>query len=138
MKYKKYFQLCLIALILVLSMPALAEAAPLSGLKGLLTGFKGVLNAVIPVLFALATIYFLWGVGQFILNDARNDKTRAEGKKKILWGVIALFVLFSIFGILRFISNAVGIDLNSGAGGAGGTSNCTGNELSSGWCDVTP
>ncbi len=90
--------------------PILTFAA-LDGVKGLLTAFGGILNSVIPVIFGLALIYFFWGVAQFVLHDAGNDKTREDGKKKIMWSIVALFVFVSIYGILRFIGNAIDIPI---------------------------
>lgn len=88
--------------------PVLSFAA-LDGVKGLLRDIKGILDLTVPVVFALALVYFFWGVAQFILNDAGNDKSREEGKQKMIWGVVALFVMFSIMGILSVISGLTGI-----------------------------
>lgn len=95
-------------LILVIFIPTLSFAA-LDGVVRLVTDFRRIINLIIPTLFALAVVYFFWGVGQFILHDAGNDKTREEGKKKILWGIIALFVLGSIFGITAWVGQLLGI-----------------------------
>lgn len=88
----------------------------LDGLKSLLTSMKDIINLAFPVLSGIAVIFFFWGIGQFILKDAGNDKTREEGKKKILWSIIALFVMFSIMGIIKWIGNTVGIEVKSSAG----------------------
>lgn len=71
-------------------------------------------NTVIGVIFGFAMVFFFWGAAQFILKDAGSDKTRDEGKKKLLWGIIALFVMFSIYGILRMIGNLTGISSTGG------------------------
>lgn len=91
-----------------LLLPTVAFAA-LTSLRTFLTDFKGLINLIIEAVFALAVVFFFWGITQFILNDAGNDKTRDEGKRKILWGIIALFVMFSIWGILNFIGDATGL-----------------------------
>jgi hypothetical protein len=90
--------------------------AALDGLESLLKSMANLINLTFPVLIGLSTIFFFWGVAQFILHEAGNDKTREDGKKKMLWGIIALFVMVSIFGILNWIGDAVGIDV-------GGSSN---------------
>ncbi len=86
--------------------------AALDGLKTLLTSFGGLLNQVITLVFALAVLYFFWGIGQFVLH-AGDQKARDEGKKKIIWGVIALFVMVSIWGIIAFIGGIFGIDTSN-------------------------
>lgn len=113
MKHKKEFFFSYILLTFFALTPVVSFAA-LNGVKGLLGEIGGILNKIIPIVFGIALIYFFWGVGQFILHDAGNDKTREDGKKKIIWGVVALFVFISIYGILSLLGNLVGIPPNAG------------------------
>ena len=62
----------------ILLFPAVSFAA-LDGLTGLLKGTLDVINLLIPVVFGVGVLYFFWGLGQFILHDAGNEKTREEG-----------------------------------------------------------
>ncbi len=102
--YKKY-------IIGLLALSPSVSFAALGGFRNLLTDFGGLLDTLVKIVFGLAMIFFFWGTAQFILNDAGNEKTREEGKKKMLWGVIALFVMFSIWGILKGIGSLTGIGL---------------------------
>ncbi len=86
--------------------------AALDGLKTLLRSFSGLINTAITIIFGLALVFFFWGIGQFILH-AGDQKMRDEGKKKIMWGVIALFVMVSIWGIVTFIGGIFGISVNN-------------------------
>ena len=54
-------------------------------------------------LFSLALLVFLWGVAKFILK-ADNDTERAKGKQVMLWGLIALFVMLSVWGIVYILA----------------------------------
>ena len=110
MKHKKisYF------LLLTSYLYPIVSFAALGGVRNLLCDFGGLLNIVIRVIFGIALVYFFWGVGQFILNDAGNEKTREEGKKKIIWGVVALFVFVSIYGLLAFIGELIDIPASTG------------------------
>ncbi len=98
--------------VLSLLFPSVSFAA-LGGLTDLLNSTRVLINLVIPVIFGIAIIFFFWGTAQFIL-EAGNEKTRAEGKQKMLWGIIALFVMVSIYGIIHFIGSAVGIEVSGG------------------------
>ncbi len=100
-----------IGLLLLLLVPSLSFAA-LKGFYDLIYDIGGLVDLIWYLMFSIAILFFFWGVAQFILNDAGNDKTRDEGKKKILWGIIALFVMFSIYGILNFAGDLVGINPN--------------------------
>ena len=87
--------------------PVLTFAA-LNGVKALLGDFGGILNTLLKLLFGLALVYFFWGVSQFILHSG-EPKTRDEGRNKMIWGIVALFVFVSIYGILSFIGSSIGI-----------------------------
>lgn len=62
--------------------------------------------AVIPFIFAAAFVLFLWGVLKFIA--ATDAPKREEGKKFIVNGLIALFVMVSIWGIISIIGTTLG------------------------------
>ena len=89
-------------LIIATYMFPLVTFAQLSGFQGLVTAVGGIINKLIPLIFGLAIVYFFWGGVQFIIN-AGDQKAREDGKKKMMWGVVALFVMISIFGIINFI-----------------------------------
>lgn len=66
-------------------------------------------SAIVPLLFTLAFALFIWGVIQYTLNDTEEAK-RAKGKQFMIWGIIALTVMFSVWGIVAIFGNTFGID----------------------------
>lgn len=66
-----------------------------------------ILNPLILFLFALALAFFLYGVMQFILNGD-NEEKRKSGKAHILWGIIGMVIMVSVFGIMQLILNTLG------------------------------
>jgi len=58
-----------------------------------------VLQPIVLLLFALATILFLWGVVEFLINRD-NEEERDKGKRHMLWGIVGLVIMFSVNGIL--------------------------------------
>ena len=62
-----------------------------------------------------AVAVFFWGIVKFIWN-AGDEKTIDEGKKMMIWGLVGLFVIVGIWGIVGFIQESLGI-----GGGGGGT-----------------
>ncbi|HTH93136.1 MAG TPA: pilin [Candidatus Paceibacterota bacterium] len=63
---------------------------------------------VIPGIFTLAFAVFLWGVFKFIRASEQKDK--AESKQFIYMGLIGLFVMVSVWGILRILNTTLGIN----------------------------
>ncbi len=68
-----------------------------------------IITPLISLLFLLAMLVFVWGL--FGLIAKGDDPTaRKEGQQHILWGVIGMFIMISVFGIIRLIGNTVGVD----------------------------
>ncbi len=65
-------------------------------------------NIVIPALFALAIVYFFYGLAKFILA-AGDAKKVAEGRGIMIWGIIAIAIMAALFGIVQFLTSAVGV-----------------------------
>lgn len=61
-------------------------------------------SQAIGVLVALALLFFVWGIANWILNTADTEKHK-QGRDRAIWGVIALFVLVSLWGIINILDN---------------------------------
>jgi len=65
------------------------------------------LNPIIILGFVVATIVLFWGIFEMIRDaDSSNLETN---KRKVIYGVIGLFVMFSVYGILRIGLETFGI-----------------------------
>ncbi|MHB8709983.1 MAG: hypothetical protein ACYC6X_00285 [Minisyncoccota bacterium] len=74
------------------------------------TGVIGVLNTVVvPIIFTLVFIIFIWGVVNYFFIHGGEEGKREEGRTFILWGVIGIVVLFSIWGIVNILLSTLGI-----------------------------
>ena len=69
---------------------------------------KLIVNPLILLLFALALVYFLWGVFEFIANQ-ENEEKKTEGKKHMLWGIIGITIMMGVWTILSIILNTMNI-----------------------------
>lgn len=65
-----------------------------------LTGL--IANRLIPLMTALALLVFLWGMAQSVWKG-NSDKGRQEGKNLAIWGLLALFVMVSVWGLVRVL-----------------------------------
>lgn len=96
-----------IALIIgALALP-LVSSAQLENVEGLATSVGNIIDTLIPIVFTLALLVFFWGLVKYIFG-AEHDKEAA--KKTMLWGVVALFVMSAVWGLVNFLGEAVGID----------------------------
>ncbi|MFC1731323.1 pilin [candidate division KSB1 bacterium] len=78
------------------------------GLGGVLGTFSNLINLAIPIVLALAVLYFFWGLAQYILAQGSEDK-REEGRNIMIWGIIALFVMVSIWGLIRLLQDTFNV-----------------------------
>lgn len=62
------------------------------------------IDVAIPVLATLALVLFFVGIVRYVAKSG-DAHGKAEERQIIMWGLIALFVLFSIWGILRILNN---------------------------------
>ena len=67
-----------------------------------------ILNPLIILLFGLALLLFLWGAFQFVAN-ADSEEGRTTGRRHIMWGIIGMFIMLSVFAIIRIIINTFAI-----------------------------
>ena len=67
-----------------------------------------ILNPLIILMFAVALLVLFWGLFQFI-TSAETDEGREKGKRNILWGVIGMVIMVSVYGIIRLILGTLGV-----------------------------
>ncbi len=86
--------------------PVIVHAATIDSL---IDGAASVVMDLIPTLLTLAVLVFFWGLVKFI-SHAGDEKTIADGKQLMIWGMIAIFVMVSLWGIIGFFQQELGLD----------------------------
>jgi uncharacterized membrane protein YidH (DUF202 family) len=77
---------------------------------------KLIINPLILLLFALALMFFLYGVFEFISNQD-NEEKKTTGKSHMIWGIIGLTIMMGVFTIMNLVLstlNVNGIDPEGG------------------------
>ena len=87
-------------------LPNIAYAETLDEFLGKVN--EHIINPIIVLLFALALVIFLFGMAEFIMN-ADNDEKRSDGKRHMLWGIVGIAIMFSVWAILGIILSTLGI-----------------------------
>lgn len=66
----------------------------------------GILNTVIPLLISVGVLYFIWGVVDYTLSGSTEKKE--QGQQHMIWGIIGITVIVSIWGLVAVLSNTFG------------------------------
>ncbi len=67
------------------------------------------INPAILVIFAAGFLLFVYGLVEFLwkLNEGGDNK---EGKQHMIWGIVGMFIMVSVYGILSLATSTFGID----------------------------
>lgn len=61
-----------------------------------------IFNPIIGLMFAVAVVVFIYGIVEYMFGSD-NEERRTEGAKHMTWGIIGIFVMLSVFGLMNVI-----------------------------------
>jgi hypothetical protein len=64
---------------------------------------------IVPLIIAIAFLAFIWGVFQYFFLGATDTEKQAQGRSFVLWSVIALAVIFSVWGLVNVFLQTFGL-----------------------------
>lgn len=67
---------------------------------------SGIIEPFLGFLGAIAGMFFIWGLIDYI-RGAENEDKRTTGKRHVVWGVIGLFIMVCVWGIIQIIENFI-------------------------------
>ncbi|MBM2817932.1 MAG: protein of unknown function with transrane region [Parcubacteria group bacterium] len=84
--------------------------------------FLNIIGASIPILISISVIVFVWGVFRYVIAEGEDKE---KSRNVMMYGIIGLFVMVSVWGLVRVVYNTFGLDNNNflyyyGSGGYGG------------------
>ena len=83
--------------------PQAAFAQGRNTFQGLVARIYDLLASLVPLIISLTLVYFLWGI--FKLVQSNSEDARKDAINIITFGVIALFVMVSVWGFVAILSN---------------------------------
>lgn len=74
------------------------------------SGVVGLFNiVVVPVIFSFTFAVFIWGVIKYFFLHSGEETKRAEGREFVLWGLVGMLILFSVWGFVNLLLSTLGI-----------------------------
>lgn len=91
----------------LLVLPLLASAQNATYVSNLITQAKNLLDQLVVFLMAFAVVWFIWNVIRFTM--ASDEDKKADARKQMIWGIVALAVIFSIWGLVSLLQTIFGV-----------------------------
>jgi hypothetical protein len=102
----------------LLSLPVLVDAQTAAqGLLGTLALFNRILNGLVGLAILAAILAFFWGLIKWLFTKSADEK--ASATRMMITGIVAIFIMVSIWGIIRLLQNTFGVTQNTSITPAG-------------------
>lgn len=69
---------------------------------------QAIVNPIIQVIFAIALVIFVYGIFEFVRGADRPD-VRTKGQQHIMYGLVGLLIMTSVFTIINILLNTIGV-----------------------------
>ncbi len=112
---KVLFTLFLLAAIMVGVPEAQAQTGAVSfsacgsigsqGITGVVNCVIAFFNAGIYIMMSLAVVFTIYGAFQMVASEEKRE----SGRQRIIYGIIGLFVMISVWGFVNILKNTFGL-----------------------------
>jgi hypothetical protein len=92
---------------------AFVFAQELGPFQDLLNSIDGLVNSAIPVASGVALLAFFFGLAKYIFQ-AGDEEAQDQGKDIMIAGVVGLFLIAAIGGIIELLATAFNVDTGGG------------------------
>jgi len=77
-------------------------------ISGFIANVKiAIINPILVLIFGASAVLFVWGAARYILGSD-SEEARSTGSKHMLWGIIGMFIIVAVGGIISIIKNTIG------------------------------
>ena len=66
-----------------------------------------VFSPLYQIVVGVTILYFLYGVARYVI-DLNNPDKQTTGRSHLLWGLVGLFIVLSVGGILSLLQGSLG------------------------------
>ena len=86
-------------------MPVLTFAGP--NIDSIITRLMTIIGLALPFIISLAVLFFIISLVMFILKEG---EAKAAAKTQMIWGIVILFVMISVWGLVGILSDSFDLD----------------------------
>lgn len=95
------------SLVTLLATPLLTFAQ-VSNFDSLIQTLTGYVDRSIAFLMGAAVLLFVYGVVKYMLAGG-NEESIKEGKRFIIWGIVGIAVIVSVWGLVNLLTGSFGL-----------------------------
>lgn len=109
--YNKEMKRIVIRLVTLLALPKVVLAEVAVALPDKVNSFFSrvlaeIINPLITLGFAVAIVYLAWAILQYSLGGDKLERDKL--KNSLIYGVVGVAIMATVFGIMKFIASSVG------------------------------
>lgn len=86
-----------------------ADQLDFSTLSGIIFSLNTLIQIIFGILLGIAVLVLAYGIFKFIAR-AGDENARKEGRSFILWGILGIFVMVSIWGLVNILVNTLSLN----------------------------
>ncbi len=102
----------IVSMLAAVLVPSVASAVTFSSLVAVIIAILD--TSIVPLLIGIAVFLTAFGIFRYI-SAGDDPKKLAEAGKLIMWGVIGVFVMLSMWGFVKILINTVFSPANTGS-----------------------
>lgn len=76
-----------------------------------IAGFIGwiiaIMNYLVWAMIIAALLVFLYGIFMLMFVGGGNEESRSKGRRFMLWGIVSLFVMVSVWGLVNILRTSI-------------------------------
>ncbi|MBI5400924.1 MAG: hypothetical protein HZB12_02325 [Candidatus Yonathbacteria bacterium] len=90
------------------------NAGSVSNVNDLAFQLKGYFDTAIQLMLAAGVVWVIWSAFKFVMS-AGDEEKRKEGREGIIYGIIGLAIMLSVWGLVGLVTRSTGLS-GTGAG----------------------
>ncbi len=81
-------------------------------INSILRAVESILNTLLPLIIAGAVVWFVWNIARYV--TAGDDTAKEQAKSRIIYGVIGLFAMVAVWGLVNLLAGILGVETGGG------------------------
>jgi uncharacterized membrane protein YidH (DUF202 family) len=94
--------------VLALTVPMVAFGQYFQNLVDMIGSVGGMVQLLNGIIIAIGILLFFYGLLKYLTK--KEAKERADAKSQLIWGLIIIFVMTTLFGVIQFFRDTLQID----------------------------